>query len=33
MDEVRRTATGTVEEGPSAARSQDDLYGEDGLPR
>lgn len=29
---VRRSAAIHVTAGPSAARSQDDLYGEDGLP-
>ncbi len=32
MEELRRTAVGAIKEGPSAACSQDDLYGEDGLP-
>ena len=32
MKELRRTAVGAIKEGPSAARSQDDLYREDGLP-
>lgn len=33
LAEVRRTASGKATQGASAARSQDDLYGEDGLPR
>lgn len=33
MEELRLTVAGQVSKGPSAARSQDDLYGEDGLPR
>jgi len=33
MDAVRRSAAGRIIVGPSAARSQDDLYGEDGMPR
>jgi len=33
MEAVRRSAASHLKPGPSAARSQDDLYGEDGLPR
>ena len=33
IDAVRRSAASRATAGPSAARSQDDLYGEDGLPR
>lgn len=33
IEAVRRSAVSHVTAGPSAARSQDDLYGEDGLPR
>jgi prevent-host-death family protein len=33
IEAVRRSAAGQVLRGPNAARSQDDLYGEDGLPR
>lgn len=33
MEDVRRTGPGKVLEGPSAARSQDFLYDEFGLPR
>lgn len=32
MDAVRRAAAGRATPGPGAARSQDALYGEDGLP-
>lgn len=33
IEAVRRSASSHVTAGPSAAHSQDDLYGEDGLPR
>lgn len=33
MDAVRRSAAGRLIAGPSAARCQDELYGDDGLPR
>jgi prevent-host-death family protein len=33
LDAVRRTAAKKVAAGPEAARSQDFLYGDDGLPR
>lgn len=33
MEAVRRSAASHVTAGPSAARSQDELYDEDGLPR
>ncbi|MEG3177081.1 type II toxin-antitoxin system prevent-host-death family antitoxin [Sphingomonas sp. RB3P16] len=33
IEQVRRAAALRITPGPSAARSQDDLYGEDGLPR
>lgn len=32
LDSVRTSAAARVTDGPSAARSQDFLYGEDGLP-
>ena len=32
LDEVRASVAGKASAGPSAARSQDFLYGEDGLP-
>jgi prevent-host-death family protein len=33
LDEVRRSGADKATPGPNAARSQDFLYGEDGLPR
>jgi prevent-host-death family protein len=33
LDAVRAAAAGKATAGPSAARSQDFLYGDDGLPR
>ena len=33
LDAVRLTAKGKATAGPSAARSQDFLYGDDGLPK
>ena len=33
MEAVQRSAAGHLTAGPIAARSQDDLYGDDGLPR
>jgi len=33
IEAVRRSVASHVTPGPDAARSQDDLYGEDGLPR
>jgi len=33
LDELQRATAGKVTPGPSAARSQDFLYDEDGLPR
>lgn len=33
MEAVQRSAASRSTAGPSAARSQDDLYGDDGLPR
>lgn len=33
LESVRRSAARHVTAGPDAAHSQDDLYGEDGLPR
>jgi prevent-host-death family protein len=33
LDEIQQSATGKVSTGPSAARSQDFLYDDDGLPR
>ncbi|HZZ63103.1 MAG TPA: type II toxin-antitoxin system prevent-host-death family antitoxin [Roseiarcus sp.] len=33
LEVVRRTAAAKASTGPNAARSQDFLYGEDGLPR
>jgi prevent-host-death family protein len=33
LEAVRRSAAGKAAVGPSAARSQDFLYGEDGLPK
>jgi prevent-host-death family protein len=33
LDEVRASARRKVSPGPAAARSQDFLYGDDGLPR
>ena len=33
MEALRATAAGVALPGPEAARSQDDLYGDDGLPR
>jgi prevent-host-death family protein len=33
LEELQRAAAGKVTPGPSAARSQDFLYDEDGLPR
>ncbi len=33
LDAVRQAAAGKMVAGPSAARSQDFLYGDDGLPR
>ena len=32
LEELQRAAAGKVTPGPSAARSQDFLYGDDGLP-
>jgi prevent-host-death family protein len=32
LEELRRSAAAKAAAGPSAARSQDDLYDEDGLP-
>jgi hypothetical protein len=32
LDTIRETAHGSARRGPSAARSQDFLYGENGLP-
>jgi prevent-host-death family protein len=32
LERLRRTASAKAAPGPSAARSQDELYGEDGLP-
>lgn len=32
IEDVRRGAAARTNDGPGAARSQDDLYGEDGLP-
>jgi len=32
MESLRHSAVGKATPGPSAARSQDSLYGEDGLP-
>jgi prevent-host-death family protein len=33
LERLRRQASAKARPGPSAARSQDDLYGDDGLPR
>jgi prevent-host-death family protein len=33
LEAVRHSAASHVTRGPSAARSQDELYGEDGLPQ
>lgn len=33
LDGIRASATAKIAAGPSAARSQDFLYGDDGLPR
>jgi prevent-host-death family protein len=33
IDEIRAQCAGKASPGPSAARSQDFLYGDDGLPR
>ena len=33
LEEVRASARGKAKPGPSAARSQDFLYGDDGLPK